>query len=301
MNVSVFPNVHSDKVRQVSYSEILNAIISAAECRDIPIGRTPAAGLVISELGVQKNQIVFRMTKGVTCFDFDRVCQLFATGGPDCMLRIWNHIVPQKPVLILPGHHAGIVCVFLQDAGKKAYTIDRMKTIKVWDINDQNIMQTFILMANALTDRASITCMYFDKNREFIVASMKIATIKCCPLLRLDKCDGWTHARPVSVALYNDLFKTVVTCGLDSYIIVWDPWTGKRLSLIKQAHTRIFHGEKTIVEITAGCFDPKKQLLLTGARDGSLKVWNFNNGTCVRHLSIEYMCEVTSVFWIPER
>lgn len=61
------------------------------------------------------------------------------------------------------------------------------------------------------------------------------------------------------------------------------------------------HGELLRVEITAACFDPKHQLLLTGARDGTLKVWNFNNGFCVRHFSITRNFEVTAVFWVPDR
>lgn len=67
------------------------------------------------------------------------------------------------------------------------------------------------------------------------------------------------------------------------------------------AHYRILHGENLRVEITAACFDPKHQLLLTGATDGTLKVWNFNNGFCVRHMSISPRAEVTAVFWVPDR
>jgi WD40 repeat protein len=134
--------------------------------------------------------------------------------------------------------------------------------------------------------------------------------------------DGDTHSGPVSVILYNELFQLIVTCGLDSFIISWDPWNGNRKNLIKNAHTNMVHGEKINIQITAGCFDPKYQLLLTGARDGTLKVmidlvlwqkikskthltfskiWNFNDGFCVRNLMIEYMCEVTAVFWVPDR
>lgn len=296
-----FQRVHGDKVRQVEYSESLNAILSAAECREIPIGHTPGAGLVITELGIQKNQIILRMNKGVSCFAYDNTRMIVATGGPDCILRLWNHIVPKKPIAILPGHHNGIIFIFIQDGGKKVYSVDVSKTVKVWEAVEQNLLQTFILLINALPDRSDITAFYNDSNRELLVSNMRIAGVKCCPLLKLDKTDGFTHSRPVSVVLYNELFKTVVTCGLDSYIIVWDPWTGKRLTLIKQAHTQIEHGEIVRVQITAACFDPRQQLLLTGARNGTLKIWNFNNGVCVRNLSIEYMCEVTGVFWFKNR
>lgn len=63
IRVSQFHRVHKDIVRQVEYCPNLNAIFSAAECRDISVGHTPAPGLVISDLGVQKTQTIFRMTK----------------------------------------------------------------------------------------------------------------------------------------------------------------------------------------------------------------------------------------------
>lgn len=276
MRVTRLPHVHKDIVRQVEYSETLNAIFSAAECRSIGQGHTPAPGLVISDLGVQKTQTVFRMTKGVTCFAFDRTNTIIATGGPDCLLRLWSYIMPGKPQAILPGHHSGIVYIFLQDDAQRIYTVDRNKFVKVWDTAEQKLIQTYIVFGTTLTDRmAAITSFYNDNTRELVMAAMKLATVKCCPLLKLDKTDGYTHSRQVSVILYNDLFRSVITCGFDSYIIVWDPWTGRRQILIKEAHTRLSHGEVLRVEITAACFDPMQQLLLTGARDGTLKVGEF--------------------------
>lgn len=53
---------------------------------------------------------------------------------------------------------------------------------------------------------------------------------------------------------------------------MWDPWNGRRLLVIKEAHTVMYHGEIMPVEITAATFDPGYQRLLTGAHDGTLKV-----------------------------
>lgn len=63
MKITFQMKIHKDIVRQVEYSEFLNSIISAAECRDVPMGRKPNPGLVISELGVQKTQTVINMYK----------------------------------------------------------------------------------------------------------------------------------------------------------------------------------------------------------------------------------------------
>lgn len=241
-------------------------------------------------------------TQGVTCFAFDATNTTIATGGPDCMLRLWNHIIPSKPQAILPGHHSGITYIFLQDEARCIYTIDHSRCVKVWDRAEQKLLQTYIAIGTAIhADRTPYTAMYSDNTRELVMAGMQLVSVRCRPLLKLDQTDGHTHSRQVSVCLYNELFRTVVTCGFESYIIVWEPLTGRRRLVIRLAHTRMAHGELLRVEITAGCFDPQQQLLLTGARDGTMKVWNFNSGVCVRNLRLEPMCEVTSVLWLPER
>lgn len=73
---------------------------------------------------------------------------------------------------------------------------------------------------------------------------------------------------------------------MDSCIMVWDPWRGGRSRLVKQAHSLVRSGRDEAVEITAACFDPPQQLLLTGAANGTLKIWNFNTGICVRNMTI---------------
>jgi len=68
--------------------------------------------------------------------------------------------------------------------------------------------------------------------------------------------------------------------------MVWDLWRGRRSLLIRNAHSRVVYGKLEGVEITAACFDPPQQQLLTGARNGTLKVWNFNTGNCVRNMTV---------------
>lgn len=49
------------------------------------------------------------------------------------------------------------------------------------------------------------------------------------------------------------------------------------------------HGD---VELTAMIFDPSGRRLITGGRDGSLKIWNFNNGACLNVLENRFTLEV---------
>ena len=48
-------------------------------------------------------------------------------------------------------------------------------------------------------------------------------------------------------------------------------------------------------EVTAMTFDPTFRRLITAAKDGAVKIWNFNNGACLRELPVYDAMEITSV------
>ena len=52
------------------------------------------------------------------------------------------------------------------------------------------------------------------------------------------------------------------------------------------AHRTAVNGEDVDVEISVMTFDPTLRRLITGARDGAVKIWNFNNGACLREMQV---------------
>lgn len=72
-------------------------------------------------------------------------------------------------------------------------------------------------------------------------------------------------------------------------VSVWDVDTGSKIMQFSQAH-----GE---AEITAMSFDPSGRRLITGGRDGTIKIWNFNNGACLSVLHNEDTAEVRTLLW----
>uniref|UniRef100_B7FF09-2 Isoform A of WD repeat-containing protein on Y chromosome n=1 Tax=Drosophila willistoni TaxID=7260 RepID=B7FF09-2 len=292
-------NLHSELISCVYYSLHMNALFASAEYRNTKKYRGRCPGIIMVSYGDKSN---FRIPLGVTTFFVAESHNIVVTGGPDTFVRIWDVYIPTEPSAILTGHNGGIVMVFVQPEENKVYSVDYQKIIKVWNLQEHTLLQTYgdlvRLIHHTETD---LTYYYHSHLRELIVAGRKLISIKCCPRVRVDLTDGNTHAAPVSVVLYNRLFRNIVTCGLDSYIIVWDPWTGRRKIIMKSCHTKMIYGETIDIEITAACFDPLEQFLLTGARDGSLKIWNYNNAVVIRNMSIQPDQEVTAVIWVVER
>ena len=67
-------------------------------------------------------------------------------------------------------------------------------------------------------------------------------------------------------------------------VSVWDVDTGEKTMQFSHCHGN--------TEITAMAFDTAGRRLITGGRDGSLKVWNFNNGACLSIFQTKYDVEV---------
>ncbi|KAM7535370.1 hypothetical protein Aperf_G00000104447 [Anoplocephala perfoliata] len=105
-----------------------------------------------------------------------------------------------------------------------------------------------------------------------------------------------THKVAVSLCKYNATFNHLITAAVDSVfaflwerlaiirsnicvcksIRVWNFATAQLVSEIADAH----HGEP----ITSMCFDLTDRRLITGGRDGFVKIWNHNSGACLMEL-----------------
>ncbi|XP_070491037.1 WD repeat-containing protein on Y chromosome [Chironomus tepperi] len=291
-----FMNLHSDIIRQVYYSSSLTSIISASESSLTPDPYLP--GVIITKIDIPNSQTVFKMNNGTTCFALNKSSQTLATGGPDTILRLWDIKQPSIPKAILIGHTAGIVNIFFQD-DEKLYTIDKLKFVKIWDVELQSLQQTFAGLKPIFPKDLPIITFYNDAKRELIAAGKKIATLKCNPRINPDTSDGITHTTPVTLILFNELYQFLASCGTDSTIIVWDLWRGRKVNWIFRAHTVLKHGEVIPIKISAGCFDTKHQYLVTGGEDGSIKIWNMNEGLCVRSLHVNSF--VRNIFWTNDR
>lgn len=111
-----------------------------------------------------------------------------------------------------------------------------------------------------------------------------------------DEDEMTSHNRPITHCLYNNLFNQVVSGCHDSVVCVWDLATGTKTIQFSNAHKYMEKGLEKCAEITAMTFDPTGRRLITGGRNGTVKIWNFNNGACLRELETFDDLEVKLIF-----
>ena len=74
-------------------------------------------------------------------------------------------------------------------------------------------------------------------------------------------------------------------------VCVWDVEKGEMVFHFTELHNS---------KMTAMAFDEAGRRLITGANDGTVRVWNFSNGQCLQVLSNEGESEVSAITFIVE-
>ncbi|XP_032743080.1 WD repeat-containing protein on Y chromosome-like [Rattus rattus] len=231
-----------------------------------------SASLSLAKRQAECNRTVFRVHKGVKAFSFCRKKNLLATGGLDRIVRVWNPYLPGKPTGVLRGHTAPVMYVHVAAEENKVFSVSADNTVKIWDLETHSCCCTVSSKASGIKGELT-ACLYLPRPRALCVATgtlalfhLKAGSVPEPHLLR-------SHQEPVVCCRYNPAFRHVVSCCEASVVKVWDLETGRWVSE--------FIGN---AGITCLAFDSSGRRLVTGGRDGGLKIWSYNNGHCLHTL-----------------
>ncbi|CAL1530117.1 unnamed protein product [Lymnaea stagnalis] len=289
---TVLTDIHSEIIRQVRYLPDNEAIISSSA--------SPKNSIVICDtIGVKKSY-VFKLEKGAECFDHNKNLNLLVTGSGDHIVRLWNPYVTTKPVAVLVGHATSVIGVAIHEGFRQVFSYSKDAVVKVWDTKEHVCLQTVTLkFPSALNGR-------MPEHGQFPVhlqgpphSAFVVTCNDYIAALRLGKVEEntshleVTHDTQLCSAIYNKFLKQVVTGCDSSTISVWDIETGNRSTVLSNAH-----GDE---EITCINFDSTYRRLISGARNGGIKVWNFQNGHNLHKLEAVGEHEVTGILQLPEK
>ncbi|XP_055052839.2 cilia- and flagella-associated protein 337 isoform X1 [Misgurnus anguillicaudatus] len=287
--------IHQDWVSKVKYIHSIPAIMSASNHEDSALVMgclLPSIDLHqrmndISEeerfkkitLGKTQrrpacDQTVFAVRKGVMAFDFSKSENLLVTGGMDKLLRLWSPYMHERPTAILKGHTAPIAYLCIASEDGHIFSVSRDNTAKIWHIRDKACLFTANPQESQIQRELS-ACRYSPAVKGLYIATDSLA------LLSMQKKSQHTgivsHSEPVMCCGYSEEFRQVVSCSEGSVVKVWDLDTGAHVFEYGCAH-----GQSAI---SCLAFDSRGRRLVTGGRDGCLKMWNFNNGRCIKIFS----------------
>ncbi|KAJ7995130.1 hypothetical protein DPEC_G00241370, partial [Dallia pectoralis] len=299
--------VHQDWVTKVKYFPNIRAIVSTSnhEASALVIGcvlpstnirqqmkeiteacRNERSRKVLHSPGSPQprepgDHTVFPVYKGVTTFDLSKQHNLLVTGGMDRVLRLWNPYVPGKPTGLLKGHSTPIFYIYISSEDNRIFSVSMDNNAKIWDIQDQTCIFTAHPKASLVRGDIS-ACLYSPSLKALYIAADSLALLSVNTRPEPQGHLTVSHKEPVLCCGYSHEFKQVVSCSEGSVVKVWDPNTGRQVFEFGGAHEQS--------AITCMTFDPKGRRLVTGGRDGFLKIWNFNNGQCLKTLRKDGVC-----------
>ncbi|KAJ3279292.1 hypothetical protein HK104_001582, partial [Borealophlyctis nickersoniae] len=312
---------HRDWCMKVRWYEELKSVVSCS-----PDSRRSL--VVLTEDGKGRwTETVVGVYKGVNTFAYCRFPVTLVTGGTDRHIRLWNPHRLTNPITSLRGHASPILDICINHLHGQAISLSTDKQIKIWDIRKQSCLQS-IGEGVHYRPEDSLSCVVFLPDTESKEGAEQessegnassgcsgggrlITTNSCFVVYKLKepmKGNGAvggvvgtgvtekvvkSHDHPVRAALYNTSFKQVVS-GCDGGVIsVWDVVSGAKTFQFSDAHGKS--------EITAMAFDAGGRRLITGGRDGTIRIWNFNNGQQHQELVKGDESEVTSIAYIDMR
>ncbi|KAI8923511.1 WD40-repeat-containing domain protein [Entophlyctis helioformis] len=274
---------HGDWTVKVKYVPDLHAIISCSP--------DPRESLVVAAMDLNRKwQIhVSPVHKGVNAFAFCRFPVTLITGGTDRQLRLWNPHRLHHPMAAMKGHSSPITDITVNELNGQVISLSVDKDIKIWDIRKQQCLQTITDFSVHRPDDIISAIMFNPQGGKIVTGTYAITTYSLKEQTTVTDFPK-SHDFPVRAVLYNSAFKQIVTGCDGSVVNVWDAFSGQKTFRFSEAHGKS--------EITAMAFDAGGRRLITGGRDGTIKIWNFNNGQHLQELVKKDKTEVTGLAYI---
>ncbi|XP_062382929.1 WD repeat-containing protein on Y chromosome [Sardina pilchardus] len=279
--------VHQEPINRIKYESQGELIMTSSE--------SATSSVVIMDLNMRRKSYIWKINKGVTSFDFCPALSLLVTCGLDPAVRLWNRYVPSRPVATLLGHNTTVLDVAVHQRLNFIFSYSRDAVLKIWDIPSQRCVRTLQLRFPCVKAGLSPEYGHFPFLLHHAAqpsASMLLLTCKdylACLHLQGKSTDDTPAS--VTCAVYNPHLGQVVTARADSSLAVWDVATGRRTLEVRHAH-----GEE---EITCVALHHTHRHLLTGASNGTIKMWDLLNGHNLHKMEAVSDTEVTGIICFP--
>ncbi|CAB1313164.1 unnamed protein product [Coregonus sp. 'balchen'] len=260
------PAVHQEPINRIMFEPHTDLIMTSSG--------SDASSVVIMHMSLRRKTYVWKINKGVTCFDFSRSLNLLVTGGLDPAVRLWNRFITTRPVAVLHGHGTTVLDVFIYQPLGQVLSYSKNAELRVWDISSHRCLRTVHLQFPCLQPGRTPE----HGNFPFLLVSPPF--LPQTPPHILVSCRDYLARLRLEEGGRGE-----------------EKGEGGRGGG-RQCHGRLHlkitsaHGEE---EITCMALDSSHRRLITGARNGTIKVWNLLNGLNLHKLEPVTLSEVTGV------
>lgn len=286
---------HNDWVRQVLFIPSLECFISCSTTwnNSLVLGWMEKNAKDAAKLLLQghrrpvarriSRKSVFQISQGVNAFDYHEKLNLIASAGVNNHVCLWNPYVISKPTGLLRGHMTSVVQVKFIKCRGQLVSFSKDKVLRIWDVQLQVCIQR---LAGMFPKGQEVSySLYFDESmiRLFLTFNSELTVLE---MKHEIKDRVMSHSKPVVGVLYNRTYGQVVSASKDGTLNFWVAETGKKVKQLKSTHGK--------TELTCLAQDTTETRLLSGALDGTIKMWDFN-GHCYHTMKCQDQGQSTDI------
>ncbi|MDM3847246.1 MAG: WD40 repeat domain-containing serine/threonine-protein kinase [Aphanizomenon gracile PMC649.10] len=159
--------------------------------------------------------------------------------------------------------HSSINTVALSHDGKILASGEDNKSIKLWNLSNQQLIRNFP------GHTQSVTAVIFNHNDTILATASDDQTINLWDVKTLTKIHSLTgHSHAVKSLAFHPHGQILASGSWDKTIKIWDVNTGLALNTLT--------GHK--LQVNAVAFSPQGQLLASASYDRTVRVWKLENG-----------------------
>ncbi|KAM6127983.1 LOW QUALITY PROTEIN: WD repeat-containing protein 64 [Pterocles gutturalis] len=221
----------------------------------------------------------FSVPRGVNAFTHCGKAKVIVTGGRDKLLRLWHPAINSRPKAKLSGHQHSIVEIVTNEKDQHVISLSSAKVFRVWDIQNLSLLQVFCDNQGSPGELETSAMIFDNDNGTIMTGSAVIDIYPLTHMVQDTRQVPQTHDKSINVLVYNRAFQQILSICSESILKVWDLETGYQVYQIEDVH-----GLNT--EVTCAAIEIDGFYLATGACDGTVKVWEFENGQEVKALPL---------------
>eukprot|EP00002_Diphylleia_rotans_P040818 TRINITY_DN9775_c0_g1_i1.p1 TRINITY_DN9775_c0_g1~~TRINITY_DN9775_c0_g1_i1.p1 ORF type:complete len:481 (+),score=70.87 TRINITY_DN9775_c0_g1_i1:74-1516(+) len=228
--------------------------------------------------------------RDIICAAWNDDGSLIATGYHNGIVNIWD----EKGTLVssFEKHTKPVFSVKWNKKGDSLVSISLDKTAIVWDIKTKEIKQSYAFHSGPIFG------VDWKSNIAFATCSSD-KTIQLCKVGEQKPLKVWQgHTEDINGVAWDPSCNILASCSDDSTVKLW--------SMRQEAP--IFDLQGHSKEVTIVTWSPtglgsknatKPGILASGSNDGSIRLWNPENGACIQVIS-QHGSHVTSMVFSPD-
>eukprot|EP00835_Amoeboradix_gromovi_P004634 NODE_372_length_9892_cov_0.272644.p2 type:complete len:855 gc:universal NODE_372_length_9892_cov_0.272644:5224-2660(-) len=214
------------------------------------------------------------------CFDFSPIFNILGIATRDNNIYLFNSFIWRNSISCLTGHRSDIIAFKIHPSSPFCYSLSSDLEFRIWTLYDGQTLhyiQYGMLDINIQVKNAAL----FVSNNIYL----GFRDVRLFNTTQNGVNQESTHKSYCTVK-FNKSFHQVVSCG--DNVRVFDIETGNEIFKYCDVH---------LEEVRIFVFDNTGRRLITASTDGTVKIWNFNNGQLLKVCTLPAKLEVRHLYY----